>query len=160
MYYGLADDAIRRKIIMMLREPQTCLSLTAQQVAALYAHARAAQPAECCGLLGGTAGRVQSVYPLRNVARQPLNEYDAAPEDLFGAQRLLRERGETLVGIYHSHPRQATPQPSLTDVRAAYYPSAVCFIIGLGGAVPVLRAFWLDAAAESWERARYIVVKG
>src|ERR687883_845259 len=108
----------------------------------MYAHAREANPVECCGLIGGTQdGRVRSVYRLSNVAPDPLVGYEAAPEELFAAQRRMRERGEQLLGIYHSHPRAREPVPSERDVRLAYYPSAVYFIIGLNADRAALRAF-------------------
>jgi proteasome lid subunit RPN8/RPN11 len=42
----------------------------------------------------------------------------------------MRMRGEELLAIYHSHPRDAEPVPSETDVRLAFYPNVVYFIIG------------------------------
>src|SRR5437764_1001436 len=87
-------------------------------------HARREAPCECCGLIGGNDARAGTVYPLGNVATDPLVTYEAAPEDLFAAQRSMRDRGEQLLAIYHSHPRSNDPQPSATDVRLAYYPSA------------------------------------
>ena len=133
------------------------LLLRPAHLAELVAHARAVAPEECCGMMGGAGDVVQSVYRLRNVAPNPLQAYEAAPEELFAAQRLMRERGETLLGLYHSHPRQAVPAPSRTDVRLAFYPSAVYFIIGLGGAEPGARAFRLDEGAGSWEAVEYAV---
>lgn len=132
------------------------LTLTRQQVTQLFAHAQAVALAECCGLLGGVDDKVSSVYPLRNIAPDAQRAYEAAPAELFAAQRDMRERGETLLGIYHSHPRQAKPQPSLTDVRLAFYPSATYFIIGLSGETPVLRGFLLDAAAQTWQSVEYL----
>ena len=120
----------------------------------MFAHARECAPAECCGLLGGRGASVESVYRLRNVARDPAVAYEAAPEELFDAQRLMRARGETLVGIYHSHPRSSDPAPSPTDVRLAFYPAAVYFIIGFderGGCV--LGAFRISEREGRWERA-------
>jgi proteasome lid subunit RPN8/RPN11 len=94
--------------------------------------------------------KAQTIYRARNVARDPLTSYEAAPEELFAAQRAMRERGEQLLAIYHSHPRSADPQPSATDVRLAYYPSAVYLIIGLGGPDPCLRAFHIDEREGQW----------
>jgi proteasome lid subunit RPN8/RPN11 len=119
----------------------------------MFARARACAPEECCGLLGGREEKAETVYPLRNVARGPLAAYEAAPEELFDAQRRMRARGESLVGIYHSHPRSSDPAPSPTDVRLAFYPEAVYFIIGFderGG--PVLRAFRISEREGRWER--------
>jgi proteasome lid subunit RPN8/RPN11 len=122
----------------------------------MFAHARACAPEECCGLLGGVEGEAASVYPLKNVAREPSRSYEAAPAELFQAQRRMRERGESLLAIYHSHPRAEDPVPSATDVRLAFYPSAVYFIIGFdkqGECVP--RAFRVYEREGRWERAEF-----
>ena len=122
----------------------------------IFANAYEVNPFECCGLIGGADdGRVQCVYPLRNVAADKTVSYEAAPEDLFAAQRQMREKAETLLGIYHSHPRSVEPEPSATDVRLAFYPEAVYFIIGLAGSEPVMRAFRISERDERWERVEY-----
>lgn len=120
----------------------------------MCAHARAASPEECCGLLGGGAGLARSAYPLRNVAARPTAAYEAAPAELFDAQRQMRARGESLVAVYHSHPRSADPEPSAADVRLAFYPAAIYLIIGFGeGGGCVLRAFRISEREGRWERA-------
>src|SRR5438034_1345231 len=134
------------------------LTLSKSHYCELVDHARREAPHECCGLIGGNGARAQTVYPLRNVAADPLVTYEAAPEDLFAAQRGMRNRGELLLAIYHSHPRSNDPQPSETDVRLAYYPSAVYFIVGLGNEEPCLRAFRISEREGRWERAEYEVV--
>ncbi|HEY0378107.1 MAG TPA: M67 family metallopeptidase [Pyrinomonadaceae bacterium] len=133
------------------------ITLLREHVEEMFAHAREVIPAECCGLVGGSRRRAQAVYRLRNVARDPLVGYEAAPEELFAAQRDMRERGQELLGIYHSHPRAAEPVPSETDVRLAYYPSAVYFIIGLGAELATLRAFRLSERDARWEAVEYAV---
>ena len=125
----------------------------------IFASAREADPAECCGLIGGTAdGRVKSIYALRNVAVDQIVSYEAAPEDLFAAQRQMRDHGEELLAIYHSHPRSAEPVPSETDIRQAYYPQTVYFIVGLAGPQPVIRAFRISEREERWEEVEYVIV--
>ena len=123
----------------------------------IFACAKETAPAECCGLIGGVGCRVTSIYPLHNVAADPNVSYEAAPEDLFAAQRQMRDRGEELLAIYHSHPRSAEPAPSETDVRLAYYPQAVYFIIGLAGPKPVARAFRISEREERWEEVEYVI---
>lgn len=124
----------------------------------MFAHARASAPEECCGLLGGEGNRAANVYPLRNVAPRPEVAYEAAPEELFEAQRSMRARGETLFGVYHSHPRSKDPAPSRTDVRLAFYPEAFYFIIGFGeGGECVLRAFRISEREGRWESAPFEV---
>jgi proteasome lid subunit RPN8/RPN11 len=85
---------------------------------AMAAHARAAYPDECCGLLTAPAGRPREIlaaHPCRNLqndyhARFP-DEYprDARTAYLLDYRDLERvageaeTRGERLVGIFHSH---------------------------------------------------------
>lgn len=132
------------------------LKLRREHLEAMIEHAREAAPAECCGLIGGISGiRAATLYRLRNVTANPELGYEAAPEDLFAAQRQMREHGEELLAIYHSHPRAADPSPSETDVRQAYYPSATYLIIGLGGDGPVVKAFSISEREHRWHLVEY-----
>jgi len=134
------------------------ITLQADHLADILAHAREVSPAECCGLIGGSEnGHAKSIYSLRNVAASTNVSYEAAPEDLFNAQRQMRERNEELLAIYHSHPRSAEPTPSDTDVRLAYYPQAVYLIIGLAGPLPVMRAFSILERERRWEQVEYVI---
>ena len=133
------------------------LLLTSTQIDQIIAHAREWAPNECCGLIGGANGLAQTVYRMRNIAVDALVTYEAAPEDLFSAQRTMRERNEQLIAIYHSHPRSTNPEPSATDVRLAYYPSAVYLIVGLGNDEPRVRAFRINERA-GWEAIEYQIV--
>src|SRR5262245_24754374 len=115
---------------------------------AIEDHAWISRPAECCGLLSGSAGVITRFHPLRNTAERPERRYFAAPEDLFAAMRAIREAGNSLIGIYHSHPR--TPAyPSASDVEMAFYPDALYFILSLEPRVD-LRAYRIsDSKVES-----------
>jgi proteasome lid subunit RPN8/RPN11 len=124
---------------------------------AIVSHALETSPNECCGLIGGDNSRATTIYPLRNVTPNPRLAYEAAPEELFAAQRQMREHGETLLAIYHSHPRSADPSPSATDVRLAFYPSATYLIIGLAGEQPVVKAFKISEQAQSWHQVEYAI---
>jgi proteasome lid subunit RPN8/RPN11 len=96
----------------------------------IAAQARAEAPRECCGLLGGRQSRVASRYALRNAAARAEVAYFAEPADLFAAMRLMRERGEELLVIYHSHPR-GSARPSASDLALSFYPEAAHLIIAL-----------------------------
>ncbi len=139
----------------VLRPASSVVTLRRAHVEEICAHARAVRPAECCGLIGGRKLTAQSLYRMRNVARDTSVAYEASPSDLFAGQRLMRERGESLVGIYHSHPRAADPVPSETDVRLAFYPEAVYLIVGFREDAGVLRAFRIYEAERRWEPLEY-----
>jgi proteasome lid subunit RPN8/RPN11 len=135
------------------------ITISSPQLEEIFAEAKQADPAECCGLIGGNgAVKARNIYPLRNVAMDTKVSYEAAPEDLFAAQRQMRERGEELIAIYHSHPRSVVPAPSETDVRMAYYPQAVYLIVGLAGLQPIIRAFRISEREEHWEEVEYVIV--
>jgi len=137
------------------------IQLLSEHLAAIVAHARESAPAECCRLFGGDSeSRCKTLYPLRNVASSPEQGYEAAPEELFAAQREMRDRGECLVAIYHSHPRASNPAPSETDVRLAFYPSATYLIIGLGGEDPIVKAFRISEREHSWQTVEYEIADG
>jgi len=75
----------------------------------MVAHAGAAYPDECCGVLLGTVGgagkSVRMALPMENASHGPKRtRYELRPEDLLQADRQAREKGMDLVGIYHSHP--------------------------------------------------------
>ena len=112
--------------------------------AAIEEHARREHPAECCGLLSGENGLITDIHLLRNDADKPETRYFATPEGLFAAMRRIRESGQALLGVYHSHPR--TPAyPSASDVEMAFYPEALYFIISLEPVVE-LRAFRIEGS--------------
>lgn len=134
------------------------LKLLLHQVDQIVGHARAASPNECCGLLGGIYPLARSIYKLKNIAADALVTYEAAPADLFAAQRQMRQRGEQLLAIYHSHPRATDPSPSATDVRLAFYPAAIYLIVGLAGAQPLMRAFSISEKEQTWKAVEYQIV--
>ena len=120
---------------------------------AIQEHALLARPSECCGLLSGVNGLITDIHPLRNDADKPETRYFATPGELFAAMRRIREAGQKLLGVYHSHPRTLA-YPSASDVEMAFYPEALYFIISLEPQVD-LRAFRIeDARIEDVEIVR------
>jgi proteasome lid subunit RPN8/RPN11 len=102
------------------------------QLDAVVAHAEDAYPAECCGLLVGTAGarawRVRRVVPSRNLApAHRRDRFEVDPALHLKLQRELRGTGAGIVGIYHSHP-DGQPAPSATDLESAWEPDLVWLI--------------------------------
>ncbi len=122
----------------------SCVRISDRVVKAIEAHALQARPAECCGLLSGQGDLITDLHPLRNDADRPESRYFASPEDLFAVMRRIRESGQVLLGIYHSHPRSPA-YPSAADVEMAFYPEALYFIMSLDPRT-VLRAFRIEGA--------------
>jgi len=85
---------------------------------------------EICGLIGSQQGMPHGCYPVNNVANNPAQRFllDAAGQ--IAALKQMREQGEDLFAIYHSHP-SAPATPSVTDLELAAYPNALYLIISL-----------------------------
>ncbi len=83
---------------------------------------------ESCGLLAGRDEVITAILPARNVHPKPATSYEIAPDELFRIFREIREQGNELLGIYHSHPTGVNA-PSTTDIERAYYPDAAYFIV-------------------------------
>jgi len=99
-------------------------------------HAKAAYPTEACGLIAGPrsapgarGGEGRRFIPMANVA-QNAAEFEMDPGDLIKILRDLRNAGEELAAIYHSHPHGPT-HLSAMDIQRAYYPEAAHLIVGL-----------------------------
>jgi proteasome lid subunit RPN8/RPN11 len=94
--------------------------------AALRQHGEETYPHECCGvLLGQFAGdgskAVTRTAPCGNTRTDsPQNRYHIDPRELIRIQREARERGEDIVGFYHSHPDHPA-QWSQTDLAEAHW---------------------------------------
>ena len=96
----------------------------------LLHHAQQAPETEVCGLISAQNGEPMHCYPIANVATTPQRLFAMDPTEQIAALRDMRERGETLFAIYHSHPH-SPPQPSATDLAEANYPEALYLIISL-----------------------------
>ncbi|HEY8098778.1 MAG TPA: M67 family metallopeptidase, partial [Methylobacter sp.] len=85
---------------------------------------------EVCGLIGGKNGRPTSCYPVKNIANHPQQRFQLDPVQQISAMARMRDQGEELFAIYHSHPA-APATPSVTDLELASYPEALYLIISL-----------------------------
>ena len=92
----------------------------------MLAHAQLTGPNECVGLLFGHQTRagheahVTRRVSVPNLSATPETHYFAAPERVLAALQEADERGDVLVGLYHSHPR-GPGLPSPTDLAEARY---------------------------------------
>lgn len=101
------------------------LKLNQSAYAAVRLHGEETYPHECCGvLLGEMKGDervVISVVRCGNTRTDsPQNRYHIDPRELVKIQREGRERGEDIVGFYHSHPDHPARWSS-TDLAEAHW---------------------------------------
>jgi len=106
------------------------LKLARPLVNSIMTQAQHSPELEICGLLGGIDGRALNCYPVTNQATDPSHRYRMDPSQQIEAMRQMREAGEELIAIYHSHP-DAPALPSITDINEANYPEAIYLIVSL-----------------------------
>ena len=102
------------------------LKLSQTDYTLLRQHGEETYPHECCGVLLGrfVDDRSKSVSRIARCgntrADSPQNRYSIDPKELIRIQREGRERGEDIVGFYHSHPDHPA-QWSPTDLAEAHW---------------------------------------
>ncbi|HEY1659766.1 MAG TPA: M67 family metallopeptidase [Candidatus Sulfotelmatobacter sp.] len=130
------------------------LKITAKDHEAIRRHGEETYPHECCGVLLGTFGDEGS-RTVRSTARcgntrtdSAHNRYNIDPRELVRIQREGRERGEDIVGFYHSHPDHPA-QWSQTDFAEAHWIgcSYVITSVEKGNAV-ITNSFELSGTSE------------
>lgn len=108
----------------------SCIALSRTLVNQIMHHAQTAPEDEVCGLIGAQASGATRIYPVANVADDTHHLFAMDPKGQIDAMRTMREAGETLFAIYHSHPH-APAAPSAIDLQQAAYPEALYLIISL-----------------------------
>ena len=124
-------------------EPLVRLSIEQHQ--RILAHCYFGLPDEACGLLAGpviageASGFVSEVYAAVN-ADASSRTYTVDGRDYLRASRDAEERGDDIIGVWHSH-THTDAYPSPTDIRQAVDPMWIYVIVSLRDEVPTLRAF-------------------
>ena len=120
----------------------------------MIAHALEEVPNECCGLLLGRDGVVERVVAMKSDPPAP-DRYYMDPVQQVEVFTEMQKHGQSLIGIYHSHP-QGPAGPSGADVHMAYHRGVAYFIISLADAAnPGVRAFMLQD--DGFEEVRCVV---
>jgi proteasome lid subunit RPN8/RPN11 len=102
------------------------LKLSQSAYVSLRQHGEETYPHECCGVLLGHfddsgSKSVSRIARCGNTREDsPHNRYNIDPRALIRIQREGRERGEDIVGFYHSHPDHPA-QWSPTDLAEAHW---------------------------------------
>jgi proteasome lid subunit RPN8/RPN11 len=99
---------------------------------------------EVCGLIGSKNGLPSSCYPVKNIAEFANLRFQLDASQQISAMATMRDQGEQLFAIYHSHPT-APATPSSTDLELAAYPQALHLIISLNTkGILEMRGFKID----------------
>ena len=138
------------------------LKLSQSNYLSLRQHGEETYPHECCGVLLGRfddngAGSVTKF--VSRIARcgntradSPRNRYNIDPKELIHIQREGRERGEDIVGFYHSHPDHPA-QWSHTDLAEAHWFGCSYVITSVEkGAAAITNSFELTGSDEADKR--------
>jgi proteasome lid subunit RPN8/RPN11 len=123
--------------------------------ASIRRHGEEAYPDECCGVLLGRVTDdgtriVTSTARCGNTRTDSAhNRYNIDPRDLVRIQREGRERGEDIIGFYHSHPDHPA-RWSPTDLAEAHWFGCSHLITSVEkGSAALTNSFELTGNGES-----------
>lgn len=118
----------------------------------LLTHAQSSPDREICGLVAARNGEPDRAIRISNASPQPGQLFEMDDAELIAAMKSMREAGESLFAIYHSHPASA-PTPSATDLERAGHPETLHLIISLGTKGVLEMQGWrmIDGAAKPVE---------
>lgn len=123
---------------------KTELVLPRKLVNQILTHAQQHEHTESCGLISMSDGRPAHYYAVKNIAADPSTHFEMEPKQQIAAMKHMREHGEDLLAIVHSHP-ESPPVPSVTDMQELAYPDACYIIVSLGTrGVLEMRGYKLD----------------
>jgi len=115
----------------------------------ITAHARKELPNECCGYLAAKDGVITSCYEMYNVDQSP-EHFSLDPKEQFAVIKQIRERGEQLTAVYHSHP-ETPARPSQEDIRLAYDPQLSYVICSMENGSGDIKSFKIQNGSVSPE---------
>ena len=104
----------------------------------IVAHCLSKFPKEACGILAGSSatsvpadqlGHVVHWYPMTNVEDSPIG-YSMDPNEQLTIEKQMRQRGQRMVGIFHSH-TSSDAYPSSVDVSLAISPDVSYVLVSL-----------------------------
>ena len=108
----------------------TELVLPRKLVNQILTHAQQHEHSESCGLISASGGSPAHYYAVKNIAVDPSVHFEMEPKQQIAAMKHMREHGEDLFAIVHSHP-ESPPVPSAADMQEAGYPQAYYIIVSL-----------------------------
>jgi proteasome lid subunit RPN8/RPN11 len=95
----------------------------------MVAQAKALAPAEACGILAGSDGKVEKLYKMTNTDNSRTH-FMMEPKEQFATVKDIRSAGLEMLAIYHSHP-ETPARPSAEDIKLALTPNVIYVIVSL-----------------------------
>lgn len=125
----------------MNTEASTTLVIPRQLANQILTHAQHNPENEICGLISAYNHHAKNYYPVPNVAADKAIRFSMDEPAQIAAMKAMREQGEELLAIVHSHPHSIA-FPSALDQAQHQYPDAYYLIVSLNTVgVLELRAF-------------------
>lgn len=116
------------------------VTITRHAYESILVQARQDAPIESCGyLLGPDKENATENYAMTNIDHAE-EHFSLDPKEQFAAIKYARQNSLKVVGNWHSHPASPS-RPSQEDIRLAFDPSILYFILSLATEEPVLNAF-------------------
>lgn len=114
--------------------------------------AQRSYPHECCGILLGNVVEAHRLVTMTLTCENmrtdsPADRYGIHPEQVIAALKLARNRGENIIGFYHSHPDHS-PNYSSTDLAEAHWFDCSYVITSVERGVPALTASYVLVGSE------------
>lgn len=122
----------------------TEIKLSRKLTSELLHLAQISPDAEICGLISSKNNEPIRCYPIENTAKNPQNNFLLNAKQQIATMKKMRENGEQLFAVYHSHPT-APACPSALDLEMAITENVLHFIISLNTkGILELRAFRIE----------------
>lgn len=97
----------------------------------MMSYSEAGLPYEVCGLLSGKQSIATTLWKIKNESKH-VHRFYMSKESIEKAVTDMEERGERLLGIFHSHPTSHA-YPSQLDIRSNPYSQLPYLIVSLKG---------------------------
>lgn len=119
------------------------LTLSKKVYEEIVAQCQRTYPKEACGILAGSEGLVEQIYPMRNIDDSPIG-YSMDPKEQLEVEKNMRAHNQRMIGIYHSHTSSAA-YPSSVDVSLAISPDVSYVLVSLHDrANPEIKSYRID----------------
>ncbi len=113
-------------------------------------------PFEGCGLLSGTEQTGLTLWKLQNENRS-VSGFSMSERAVAMALHQMKQKGEQLTGIFHSHPT-TPPYPTKKDMKYNPYSNIAYIIVSFNTHPSEIGCFLVDNQNQKIERKRIVLI--